>query len=99
MRKIPEYLIEKSNENGLLWARKCPKCDSEITHRNFSSAKTLQLLFESKSSFSFSKLLQMSPEPTQNPRKIMQRQFVMSNLVSKDDCQIGTALALLFLNH
>lgn len=40
MRRIPEYLIEKNDEYGLLWIRKCPKCQNEVQHRNFHSAKT-----------------------------------------------------------
>jgi hypothetical protein len=39
MRRIPEYLIEDSDNLGFLWIRKCPKCNCDIIHRNFESAK------------------------------------------------------------
>lgn len=38
--KIPNYLKQKISSNGdTTWIRNCPKCNKEIIHKNFCSAK------------------------------------------------------------
>ena len=40
-KKIPPYLIEKIDDTNIpYWIRKCSRCNSDIIHKNFLSAKT-----------------------------------------------------------
>ena len=36
---LPTYLVEITKNEIKLWIRKCPKCDSNIEHKNYVSAK------------------------------------------------------------